>query len=140
MPPTVAFSVPDLYAARCSLDSSGPFPAGPLVVAARNELGEPYAAAFDMFRLEDGRTVEEFSAQMAMLRERVAAGDPYPSIVAIGYPTFAEVWNQVEVYPGETGTLEGVADAGIYVVECTTPLSVPGEFLPLGEAGPIVVE
>jgi hypothetical protein len=138
--PAVAVSVPDLDQARCEMDRTGPLPAGALTIAARNDLGEPYAAAFDMFRLIEGATPEEFTAHMSMVRERVAAGDPYSEIVAIGYPAFAEVWGQVEVQAGEVGLLEGEAVAGTYMIECTTPLYVQGEFIPVAEAEPIVIE
>jgi hypothetical protein len=115
--------------------------AGPLAIEVRNDLGEPYAAAFDMFRLDDGRTVDEFSAHLDELRAALKAGTPYEDVVAIGYPPFATVWDQVEVRAHErVGVLEGIAEPGTYVIECTTPLYVIGEFIPVGEAGPIIVE
>ncbi len=122
----------------CVLDLDSPPEPGPVEIDARNELPPPYAVAFDMFSINEGHAFDEFVVDMDAIRLRLQS-EPYSDVLADGYPAYVTAFDQVEVRTGESGQLTGTLAVGTYVIECTSPLEVEGEFLPIAEAGPIDV-
>jgi hypothetical protein len=118
----------------CSLRGvDGSVAAGEMAFVAVNETDG--LAAFNVARLAEGTSFEEFSSHIRKEIRLAEAGRP-----GLGHPSYAVPVFEVLLEAGERGRLVGTVDeSGTYVLACARVFEEVGELRPAGALGPVEV-
>ena len=120
----------------CVLNANGSIEAGPIVIKATNNTDD--FAEFDMWRIPEGHSYDEFDKHIQKEKELAEAGDE-----GLGHPSYLNLRyliNIAALQAGETRDKKGAVVSGTYAIVCHRWYPQVKETRPFALAGPLEVK